>query len=880
MPTSLTTFCEHSKALNRAVFRQHARPRSIIVQFLRILAPSALLVLFWHQEPKIRQLIVDELEEEQEMRMKVEIAKRANEASNDTGGDEGASHEPGGELRDLGTSFLSIVRALQRHEGASPTVAPPPPSSLSPAAATTPPLGVPDVAPAALRAWQTQAEAALPTDTRRARRSQGVLRMKTDDMTSVALAASSGIIRRGGGGWGGRPHTSFLEDDPRAGRGDAILNDVARQPGRAEGAGRGRTLNVTPDDIELTNDQRDLIRANVTASIAAYVVEAEDLFYAEMVLITALLGLTFFVGKLATERASGLRHLMHISGFSRYAFWSVEGGVEGTFQAALEILVITALAAALLRVRVVVHTSLTLLFWTLFIIAGCTVATSIALHAVCRSTMISNISAMCMSIVLVFACPAYWGMQDSIATDRMPWHILGCPMLTGTSCLYICVKACASSVDGSHCVGYGDIFLHEWIMPWDVILGSIKWKETHPAGQICGMSLVVMLQIGVILFLVLVLDHFNFPSLKRNQACAKELGSHTLKATKLEHEYSACPAVPMFCSGRFKVLNGVSLSISPGAMLGLLGPNGAGKTTTIRCITGEEQATSGQVTFRSRGPGERAKSQAWFLPSASGGGAGSGGGGGGGDDAANEDEDYDTYVGLCPQETALAEDLTVMEHLVFFAEIREARDPQRSAEEFLQVVRLDAKRSEVPNHLSGGMRRRLAIGCSMVGDPDLALLDEPTTGLDPASRRNIWEAIMDARNMGTACLLTTHLLEEAEYLSTNVIIMTQGKIAAQGTVQQLKDRYSSGYSLAVDAQVGEEQRVKAYVARLLPPEHKEPVHASMHGNLVFNISKDATFVGNLFLELATSAEENGVKTWGISQSSLEDAYLRIIERTT
>merc|ERR1712232_1301213 len=126
------------------------------------------------------------------------------------------------------------------------------------------------------------------------------------------------------------------------------------------------------------------------------------------------------------------------------------------------------------------------------------------------------------------------------------------------------------------------------------------------------------------------------------------------------------------------------------------------------------------------------------------------------------------------------------------------------------------KRACVPDELSGGMRRRLAVGCSMVGHPALALLDEPTTGLDPIARREIWSSIMGARDSGTACLLTTHMLEEAEELCTHIVIIAKGRVAAEGSVQELKDSWSTGYMLHVDAKSGDEALARQYVARLLP----------------------------------------------------------------
>jgi len=120
------------------------------------------------------------------------------------------------------------------------------------------------------------------------------------------------------------------------------------------------------------------------------------------------------------------------------------------------------------------------------------------------------------------------------------------------------------------------------------------------------------------------------------------------------------------------------------------------------------------------------------------------------------------------------------------------------------------------------------------------------------------------------------MLEEAEELCTHIVILSQGRVAAEGSVQQLKDSWSTGYMLHVDAKAGEETHVRQYVAGLLPDHYKTPVKTSLHGQMIFNVSKDAEFVGHLFLQLAKGAPINGIRHWGISQASLEDAYMKII----
>lgn len=237
-------------------------------------------------------------------------------------------------------------------------------------------------------------------------------------------------------------------------------------------------------------------------------------------------------------------------------------------------------------------------------------------------------------------------------------------------------------------------------------------------------------------------------------------------------------------------------------------------------------------------------------------------------------------MGLCPQETILVEDLSVEEHLLLFARIKgtPGRWERECVERCLAATDLGGKRHAFPGELSGGMRRRLAIGCALVGAAALSVLDEPTTGLDPITRRKVWEAIAGARDEGSCVLLTTHMLEEAEELCTDIVIINKGVVATQGSVQELKELWGTGYTLSVDVQSGEEERARAYVASLLEASCQQPVKRSRGGQMVFKVGRDAEAVGRLFLALAGSASANGIRHWGVSQASLEDAYIRIILR--
>src|SRR5689334_5639622 len=198
-------------------------------------------------------------------------------------------------------------------------------------------------------------------------------------------------------------------------------------------------------------------------------------------------------------------------------------------------------------------------------------------------------------------------------------------------------------------------------------------------------------------------------------------------------------------------VDGIDLDVGAGECFGLLGPNGAGKTTTIEICEGLTELDSGEVEVL----GLRWTSDAAMLRQ---------------------------RLGIQLQETQLSEKLTVLETLRLF---RSFFRQGPGAEEAMRVVQLDEKRNARVGGLSGGQKQRLALACALVGDPDLLFLDEPTTGLDPQARRQLWNLIEDFKAAGRTILLTTHYMEEAERLCDRVAIMDHGKVIAQGSPREL-----------------------------------------------------------------------------------------------
>ncbi|WP_394232135.1 ABC transporter ATP-binding protein [Niallia oryzisoli] len=209
--------------------------------------------------------------------------------------------------------------------------------------------------------------------------------------------------------------------------------------------------------------------------------------------------------------------------------------------------------------------------------------------------------------------------------------------------------------------------------------------------------------------------------------------------------------------GSVRAVEDVSFSVEAGEIFTIIGPNGAGKTTSLEMIEGLVTPDKGEICFGDLNWGQHANK-------------------------------IKKMIGVQPQSSAMFDLLTPEENLNLFATFY---DHARSTEEILEMINLSEHRRQHVKKLSGGQRQRLAIGLAMISDPDIIFLDEPTTGLDPQARRNIWDIILQLKELGKTTILTTHYMEEAEQLSDRVCIIDQGKIVTIDTPSALIEKLTN-----------------------------------------------------------------------------------------
>ncbi len=290
--------------------------------------------------------------------------------------------------------------------------------------------------------------------------------------------------------------------------------------------------------------------------------------------------------------------------------------------------------------------------------------------------------------------------------------------------------------------------------------------------------------------------------------------------------------------GEFEAVRGIDVEVRPGEAFGFLGPNGAGKSSTMRMIACVSPRSDGDLRVLGMDPdaeGPRIRAR----------------------------------LGVVPQEDNLDVELTVRQNLHVYGRyfgLSRAQVRQR-AEELMEFAQLSDRAEKPVDSLSGGMKRRLTIARSLVNDPELLLLDEPTTGLDPQARHLLWDRLFRLKARGTTLIVTTHYMDEAEQLCDRLVVMDNGRIAAEGSPAELIERHSTREVVELRFAPGEQQSAAERVEGLA-----ERVEVLPDRVLLYTMAGEATL---------ERAHERGLRPLSslVRRSSLEDVFLRLTGRT-
>jgi lipooligosaccharide transport system ATP-binding protein len=290
--------------------------------------------------------------------------------------------------------------------------------------------------------------------------------------------------------------------------------------------------------------------------------------------------------------------------------------------------------------------------------------------------------------------------------------------------------------------------------------------------------------------------------------------------------------------GSFVAVDGIDFEVRQGEAFGFLGPNGAGKSSTMRMVGCVSPITAGTLTIFGLDPGTQGPV-------------------------------IRARLGVVPQQDSLDEELTLRENLIIYGRYFDLPRAKaaRKADELLEFAQLSERAKERVEPLSGGMKRRLTIARSLVNDPELLLLDEPTTGLDPQARHLVWDRLYRLKQRGVSLILTTHYMDEAEQLCDRLVVMDGGHIVAEGSPQELIQRHSSREVVEMRMPAGENEAAADKVADL-----GERVEALPDRVLLYTEDGDATVSALL---------ERGLRPEGllVRRSTLEDVFLKLTGRT-
>jgi len=307
----------------------------------------------------------------------------------------------------------------------------------------------------------------------------------------------------------------------------------------------------------------------------------------------------------------------------------------------------------------------------------------------------------------------------------------------------------------------------------------------------------------------------------------------------------------------FMAVRGISFGLKTNECFGLLGINGAGKTTTFKMITGDESISDGDAYLN----GISIKSNI---------------------------KRFQKHLGYCPQFDPLIDQMTVLETMEMYANLRGIRSElvRKTCLSLINLLDLNDHINKMCYTLSGGNKRKLSVAISLVGSPIIVLLDEPTSGMDPKTRRTLWNCLNNIRNKGKSLILTTHSMDETEASCSNIGIMVNGELKCLGSLQHLKSKYGDGYTLLTKVSLNQEnheeqqRNVKELTEFVLQKfENNCHLKESRDGYVNFHLNDNSTStLANVFSVIEEVKVKYSIEYYVVTQTKLEQIFLNFASR--
>nr|XP_006817327.1 PREDICTED: ATP-binding cassette sub-family A member 2-like [Saccoglossus kowalevskii] len=413
----------------------------------------------------------------------------------------------------------------------------------------------------------------------------------------------------------------------------------------------------------------------------------------------------------------------------------------------------------------------------------------------------------------------------------------------------------------NYCLGRGlmDVAYNDYFNEYYYRIGAFDKMHTPFEWQLTSRMLVVMAIEGLVFFVLTLLIEYRFfikprklllsrqslpdededVAKERQRVMRGDADNDLLKLHNLTKVYKTRR------SGRHLAVDRVCLGVPQGECFGLLGVNGAGKTTTFKMLTGDELITRGEA----------------FLN---------------GHNIATEIHSVHQNIGYCPQFDALFDELTAKEHLMLYARLRGIphHEQKQVVDWALRKLALLQYADKPAGTFSGGNKRKLSTAIALLGHPPVIFMDEPTTGMDPHSRRFLWDLILNIIKGGRSVILTSHSMEECEALCTRLAIMVNGHFKCLGSIQHLKNRFGDGYTITIRVKGGSRpnlQPVVRYFARNFPSAILKEKH---HNMVQYDLkSEDNVSLATIFSQMKVMEDLLNIEDYSVSQTTLDNVFI-------